>query len=31
VTCVCVPIIDGLEAVTVTPGSMALLLSDTRP
>ena len=31
VTCVCVPIIDGLAAVTVTPGSTAALLSATRP
>ncbi len=31
VTCVCVPIIDGLVAVTVTPGSTAPLLSATRP
>src|SRR4029453_12903618 len=31
VTCVCAPIIDGLVAVTVTPGNTAPLLSATRP
>ncbi len=31
VTCVWVPIIDGLVAVTVTPGNTAPLLSATRP
>ena len=30
-TCVCVPIIDGLVAVTVTPGNTALLESVTLP
>jgi hypothetical protein len=31
VTCVCAPIIDGLVAVTLTPGNTAPLLSATRP
>jgi hypothetical protein len=31
VTADCVPSIDGLAAVTVTPGSTAPLLSATRP
>ena len=31
VTCDCAPIIEGLVAVTVTPGSTAPLASVTRP